>query len=860
MKGLSLIVFLLLATLVSTGFCEQSLTLADRILAQEKIERVYYNHRIWPKSNPDSKPPFELMVPRDLIEQKVISSLKRSDELKISSEMIQKEMNRIAKTTRDPQMLKELFAALNNDPFLIAETLVRPNLAARTIRTNKNLLNNSSSQIYTLPDIIESNCEGWEPMTALNPPDARSHHSTIWTGAEMIIWGGGASGLNTGGRYDPALNTWTPTSTGANVPTARYSHTAVWTGSEMIVWGGFSLTLNELNTGGRYNPVSDTWTATSVGGGVPSKRFDHVAVWTGTEMIICKGQSGSPVDAGGRYNPSTNSWQTIAADPNNPAEMYGTIAVWTGQYMVIWGGFDGNNALNKGGRYNPSNNSWLPTSLTNAPDARFGHTAVWTGTEMIVWGGSFQTGQFFNSGGRYNPVSDTWQPTSIDPGVPVGRTHHSAVWSGSEMIVWAGQNYNETRSGGRYSPATDSWKSTAVGPNVPEDRIDHSAVWDGTKMIIWGGSKDSKLNTGGLYSPDTDFIDISPLTLPNGEINVPYNQTLTPSNGTAPYFISIPEGQLPTGMTFDNLTGLISGTPTQEIVASLVFTALDANACAGSRNYILTICPLLVISPPTLPHGDVGVSYLQTITVSGGMAPYTFSVTAGSLPAGLTLNPSTGVISGTPTQVETANFTITAVDAQTCAKSQDYTIDITDTCLLCDDFEDGVMNPNWTVIKTTWNESGGSLNGTPDKKKAVIVATPFFAGCQTCFEESAIVTAGGIGNKIWMLGWYKDKQNTMELLFKEENDKIVLKQRANGAIVTKNKGSITLDPNVSYQVRVAFDGTIFSVYVDNALLFTLTPAAPVLSGTIGFQVKGTTGSFGYITVNQILLSLNGDSC
>ena len=137
----------------------------------------------------------------------------------------------------------------------------------------------------------------------------------------MIVWGGGASGLNTGGRYDPALNTWTPTSTGANVPTARYSHSAVWTGSEMIIWGGFSLTLNELNTGGRYNPVSDTWTATSVAG-VPSARFDHVAVWTGTEMIVSKGQSQSTVNAGGRYNPSTNSWQSIASDPNNPAEMY----------------------------------------------------------------------------------------------------------------------------------------------------------------------------------------------------------------------------------------------------------------------------------------------------------------------------------------------------------------------------------------------------------------------------------------------------------------------------------------------------------------------------------------------------------
>src|SRR5262245_49098045 len=144
MKGLVLSVVVLLSTFVSAGFCEKSLTLNDRILAQEKIERVYYNHRIWPESNPEAKPTFELMVPRDLIEQKVINSLKRSDELKLSPEMLQAELNRIAKSTRDPEMLKELFAALNNDPFLIAETLVRQNLVARSFKNNSSPLNNGA--------------------------------------------------------------------------------------------------------------------------------------------------------------------------------------------------------------------------------------------------------------------------------------------------------------------------------------------------------------------------------------------------------------------------------------------------------------------------------------------------------------------------------------------------------------------------------------------------------------------------------------------------------------------------------------------------------------------------------------------
>ncbi len=80
-------------------------------------------------------------------------------------------------------------------------------------------------------------------------------------------------------------DSWTPTST-TNAPAARYSHVAVWTGGEMIVWGGWAT--NPLGTGGRYNPVTDSWTATSTTN-APSARYDHTGVWTGSEMIVWGG-------------------------------------------------------------------------------------------------------------------------------------------------------------------------------------------------------------------------------------------------------------------------------------------------------------------------------------------------------------------------------------------------------------------------------------------------------------------------------------------------------------------------------------------------------------------------------------------
>ena len=132
----------------------------------------------------------------------------------------------------------------------------------------------------------------------------------------MIVWGGytASSYLNTGGRYNPGTDTWTATST-TNAPDGRYDHTAVWTGSEMIIWGGAGTTAFGTNTGGRYNPSTDSWTATSTAN-APSARNNHTAVWTGTEMIVWGGVSGNNyLNTGGRYNPSTNSWTELRPLP-----------------------------------------------------------------------------------------------------------------------------------------------------------------------------------------------------------------------------------------------------------------------------------------------------------------------------------------------------------------------------------------------------------------------------------------------------------------------------------------------------------------------------------------------------------------
>lgn len=173
-------------------------------------------------------------------------------------------------------------------------------------------------------------------------------------------------------------------------------------------------------------------------------------------------------------------------------------------------------------------------------------------------------------------------------------------------------------------------------------------------------------------------------------------------------------------------------------------------------------------------------------------------------------------------------------------------------CVFCDDFQDGVLaSPSawaYTPNSSGWSEFGGNMVGT-SVKKTQSVASPIFGGCQTCYFETSVRSSGGIGNTIWLFGWFVDKNNDMELLMKEESNKWLLKQRSGGKILKKAKALAAINPNQTYVVRITFDGAQFVVSIDGSPLITMTPAVSVPSGTVGFRVKATTGTFGYVEVN-----------
>lgn len=160
-------------------------------------------------------------------------------------------------------------------------------------------------------------------------------------------------------------------------------------------------------------------------------------------------------------------------------------------------------------------------------------------------------------------------------------------------------------------------------------------------------------------------IIVAPATLPNGASGTPYAAAVSATGGAAPYSFSLTAGSLPVGVSF-NSAGQFSGIPTSSGTFSTTIRATDANGFTGSQAYTWAInTGTVIVSPETLAAGTVAVPYSQTVSASAGIAPYTFAITSGSLPAGITLNPGTGVLSGTPTAQVNANFTVTATDSST---------------------------------------------------------------------------------------------------------------------------------------------------------------------------------------------------
>lgn len=168
-------------------------------------------------------------------------------------------------------------------------------------------------------------------------------------------------------------------------------------------------------------------------------------------------------------------------------------------------------------------------------------------------------------------------------------------------------------------------------------------------------------------------VSIATTTLPPATGGVAYSQTIVANGGFQPYTFSLVGGALPSGITFTS-AGSIVGTPT--VAGTFPLTVRVTDAATQTADQALTLivnAPGITISPPTLPAATANQPYAQTLSASGGTAAYTFAVTSGALPSGLTLAPS-GALTGTPTTAASAAFSITATDVHGFTGARAYTL------------------------------------------------------------------------------------------------------------------------------------------------------------------------------------------
>jgi hypothetical protein len=263
------------------------------------------------------------------------------------------------------------------------------------------------------------------------PLGGRSEPAAVWTGDLFLIWGGvgygptsGESALADGAAYDPVANTWTPLP--PSPIAGRGYPAAVWTGDEMLVWGG-GAGGKSISDGAAYNPATETWR--TLAPFTMANTIRPTVTWTGKEMIVLEGINGG--NHGAAYNPSTDTWRTIAAPPGRSVTPYPQ-SVWTGERVIVELGAAPNDQPILA-EYDPSADSWQTMNPPPIPSG--GRPAlVWTGTELLMLGGGT------NPNAAWTPGSDTWRTLAetdiaMVSNTPVWTGNAALFWNGGDTAV-----------------------------------------------------------------------------------------------------------------------------------------------------------------------------------------------------------------------------------------------------------------------------------------------------------------------------------------------------------------------------------------------------------------------------------------
>jgi hypothetical protein len=340
-----------------------------------------------------------------------------------------------------------------------------------------------------------------QPTSMEGFPHPVCNHTAVWTGEAVLVWGGDEAfpkeddgyrpvdpiGRADGGIYDPVADTWRPL---PSAPLAgRFDHVAVWTGAEMLVFGG-----RDANTafgdGAAFDPKTGTWRPLARAG-APSGRSSPGATWTGRELVVVGGRGfgGEARHDAFAYDPAADAWRPLGTLTPRDAPT----AAWTGAQIVVWGGV-GPTAAVKGERL--VEGAWRPLPTRGAPPVRPQQLVICAGTQLVVWGGLDADDAPTKDGARWDPTTDAWTPMSTKNAH--ARRVEGAVFTG-DVVAVLGEIPEaldlDVHPGtlGLYNPKLDRWWSLA-GPFVSEGM---ALTWTGRELVAWGGFDGTNMSPTG---------------------------------------------------------------------------------------------------------------------------------------------------------------------------------------------------------------------------------------------------------------------------------------------------------------------------------------------------------------------------
>jgi N-acetylneuraminic acid mutarotase len=384
----------------------------------------------------------------------------------------------------------------------------------------------------------------WKALPLAVAPSARYESATATLDNGMFIWGGCNYSqlphrescekfLGTGAIL--SLNSAGPTwqeLPNEDAPSGRKQAKAVFTGNheepalsqKIIVYGGCTGTNSAcehfLSDGGVFDVKSKSWQQLPEVAG-SAGRIQHTVVWTGADMIVYGGLGAGQEALSDLWLLSLNSDQTLkwthVPVPTAYRGRYGHTATWTGAKMIVFGGcaqpglLRCREKLKDGFSFDPVTKSFspIPEALI---DGRLYHSAIWTGTDLIIWGGQKDFNAAHNDGAilHLDGEQSKWTEISaiLPQGEASGRYHHQASWTGSSMLVYGGEatsgNMIASTLSFRYledEPTQQSW-SLVDTKAVPIARKGHAQAWLDGYLVIWGGYGDDHtfLPTGAILT------------------------------------------------------------------------------------------------------------------------------------------------------------------------------------------------------------------------------------------------------------------------------------------------------------------------------------------------------------------------